>query len=200
MEASKVRANEFQIKQLKFLESIDMRLKELVEKTSVGPTLARAGENSFAEDADLIQVSGMEAPWVLKMLQWDGKSEVYDEEELKGFLGFNPNDDDPDGLSWCAGFLKRILEECGIDTQGLDLSAMSFANFGSDCEEVNGAILVFQPKQGSRYHVSHVGVKVDDDKLFGGNQGDSVKRSNLAWYKQNAELVACRCPKGYELV
>lgn len=152
------------------------------------------------ESEPIIEVSGMQAPWVLQFPKWDGKSEIYDEDELKDFLGFNPNDDDPDGKAWCAGFLKRILEECGIDTQGLDLSAMSFANFGYECEPVNGAILVFQPKLESKHKISHVGVKVDDDKLFGGNQGDSAKKSNLAWYMQHAELVACRCPNGYKLV
>ena len=147
-----------------------------------------------------IEVPGMEAPWVLKSLTWDGKSEVYDEEELKSFLGFNPNGNDPDGKPWCAGFLKKNLQECGIDTTGLDLSVMSFADFGYECEQVNGAIMVFQPKVDSKYRISHVGVKVEDDKLFGGNQGDSAKRSNLAWYMQHAELVACRCPEGYRLL
>lgn len=161
---------------------------------------------SIGQQPAIIEISGMQAPWVIGNLKWDGKSEVYDEDELKAFLGFNPNDDDADGLSWCAGFQKRILEECGIDTTGLDLSAISFIklgyeiDYGGDISNIpNGAFLVFQPKPGSRYKVSHVGVKVDDDKLYGGNQGDSAKRSNLAWYLANAELVAVRCPNGYKL-
>ena len=154
---------------------------------------------------EFIAVPGMQAPWVLQFPKWDGKSEIYDEEVLKDFLGFNPNDDDPDGKSWCAGFLKRILEECGIDTTGLDLSALSFANFGYEVEPSatgdypDGVFMVFQPKPGSKYRISHVGVKVDGDKLFGGNQGDSAKKSNLAWYLANAILVAVRCPNGYKL-
>ena len=156
------------------------------------------------QGSGLIEVSGMEAPWVLGGLKWDGKSEIYDEEELKAFLGFNPNGQDPDGKSWCAGFWLRILQELGIDTTGLDLSAISFTRLGYEVETStgdypDGVFMVFQPKQGSKYNISHVGVKVDGDKLFGGNQGDSAKKSNLPWYLANAELVAVRCPNGYSL-
>lgn len=153
------------------------------------------------QGSGLIEISGMQAPWVLSGLKWEGKSEIYDEEELKAFLGFNPNGQDPDGKSWCAGFWLRILQELGIDTTGLDLSVLSFKNSSAfyECDMVNGAFLVFQPKQGSKYSISHLGVKVDDDKLFGGNQGDSAKKSNLAWYLEHAELIACLCPHGYSL-
>lgn len=153
----------------------------------------------------LIEVSGMQAPWVLGGLKWEGKSEIYDEEELKAFLGFNPNDDDPDGKAWCAGFWIPILGECGIDTTGLDLSALSFSNLGYEVQPSaagdypDGVFMVFQPKPGSKQRISHVGVKVDGDQLYGGNQGDSAKKSNLAWYLANAILVAVRCPNGYKL-
>ena len=154
--------------------------------------------------SDVVVIDGMQSPWVLGGLEWDGKSEIYDEEELHAFLGFNPNGNDADGKSWCAGFWISVFELCGIDTAGLNLSAVSFRDFGYDVKVItdkipNGSILVFQPKAESRYRISHVGVKVDDDKLFGGNQGDSAQRSNLAWYMKNAELVAVRCPNGYDI-
>ena len=155
----------------------------------------------------IIEVKGMEAEWVVSGLTWDGKSEVKDEEELTNFLGFCPNDKKPQGKSWCAGFWLKIFEALGFDVSGLDLSAISFVNFGYDLLETyevdelpNGAILVFQPDPNGHFPISHVGVKVDDDKLFGGNQGNKAKRSNLAWYLANAKLVAARCPDGYKLV
>ena len=196
---------EFEIKQLDLLGQINDKLgKVLVTDQVEMPEWYRRERGietpSVIQTPSIIEIDGMQAPWVLGGMQWDGMSEIYEEEPLKEFLGFNPNGNDPDGKPWCAGFLKRILEECGIDTTGLDLSALSFADYGSECEPVNGAILVFQPILSRKQRISHVGVKVDDDKLFGGNQGDSAKKSNLEWYLQNAELVASRCPPGYKLV
>ena len=153
------------------------------------------------------KIDGMKSAWVLDGLNWDGKSEVDDEDELKSFLGFNPNDKDSDGKSWCAGFWVSIFKNLGFDVSGLDLRAISFANFGYDLLEThtqqnipNGSILVFQPSPDGDFPISHIGVKVDGDKLFGGNQGNKAKRSNLSWYFGNAELVAARCPEGYKLV
>lgn len=202
------------------LESIDDKLGRLIvllenpqqvlQGAAPGQIASGAGSmgnpQSFLQP--LVPVSGMDAPWVRKALGFNGKSEVYDEEELTAFLGFNPNGHDPDGKPWCAGFLKRIFEDCDIDTSGVDLSALSFQDFGyslfqnlpSVDEIPNGAVLVFQPREDSKYNISHVGLKVDGDKLFGGNQGDAAKKSNLAFYLKNATLVAARCPNGYQLV
>ena len=148
--------------------------------------------------SNIIEVKGIEAPWVIEALKWEGKSEVADKKELQDFLGFNPNDQDPDGQPWCAGFWNSIFGKLGIQ-HAHTLRASDYCDFGYECDEVDGAILVFAPDPESPYPISHVGVKIGDH-LFGGNQGDSVKRSNLAWYKENAELVACRCPEGYKLV
>lgn len=157
--------------------------------------------------SEIIEVVGMEAPWVVRGLEFEGKSEVDDEKELTDWLGFNPNDKKKDGKSWCAGFWLKIFEELGFDVSDLDLSAISFADFGYDLLEMfgldslpNGAILVFQPDPDGDFPISHVGVKVYGDKLFGGNQGNKAKCSNLAWYFENAKLVAACCPDGYKLV
>lgn len=164
-------------------------------------------EPEIHNEPEIIEVSGMQAPWVIEGLTWDGKSEVTDKKELTDFLGFNPNGRDPDGKSWCAGFWLRIFQQLGFDVSQLTLAAISFATFGYDLlgrydeqSLPNGAILVFQPDPDGDFPISHVGVKVDDDKLFGGNQGNKAKRSNLAWYFANAQLVAARCPDGYKLV
>lgn len=186
------------------LEKGQSEIKEILSGTLETPSAANM---TPLQTPKLIEVVGMEAPWVVDGLTWDGKSEVEDEEELKSFLGFNPNDQDADGKSWCAGFWLKIFEALGFDVSGLDLRAISFATFGYDLMELyppetlpNGSILVFQPDPEGDFPISHIGVKVDGDKLFGGNQGDKAKRSNLAWYLSNAQLVAARCPDGYKLV
>ena len=164
-------------------------------------------DEMLSDGQQIIEVKGMEAPWVVDGFVWNGKSEVVDEEELKAFLGFNPNGADRDGLSWCAGFWLKIFEALGFDVSGLDLRAISFANFGYDLLQAydeqslpDGAILVFQPKPDGDFPISHVGVKTNGNKLYGGNQGDRAKESHLGWYLQNANLVAARCPDGYKLV
>ena len=148
-----------------------------------------------------IKVEGHTAPWVAEGLRWEGKAEAADEKELTEFLGFNPNEA-TGGKSWCAGFWISIFSQLGCDTSGLNLMATSFKTFGYAIDTIcDGAILVFEPKPDAPYPIRHVGVAVDGcQKLFGGNQGDQAKKSNLQWYLDNAELTAIRCPAGYELV
>ena len=187
---------------------------ELLKHAPIGDKKAAEAGLKDAEDAfkdlsndspDLIQVDGDTAPWVLEMSKRIGLSEIEDEDELTKFLGVNPNDDDADGVSWCAIYVGKCLTAAGIENPE-SLSVMDYADFGYDlfreykAESIpNGAILLFQPKAGKR-RISHIGVKVQGNKLLGGNQGDSVKCSNLQWYLNNAELVAARCPNGYELI
>ena len=56
-----------------------------------------------------------------------------------------------------------------------------------------GALGVFEGETGG-----HVGF-VRGDKLLGGNQGDSVKYSNLAWFKSNMKLLGYRWPSDYPI-
>lgn len=188
------------------LNLLDAKLDKILEILTADKQDGGLVEDAIPEEAQLIEVPGMEAPWVLEGLKWDGKSEVDDEKELTDWLGFNPNGA-TGGSSWCAGFWLKIFRELGFDVSDLNLSAISFASFGYDLLQTfnendlpDGAILVFQPNPDGDFPISHVGVKVDDDKLFGGNQGNKAKRSNLAWYLANAQLVAARCPDGYKLV
>lgn len=150
---------------------------------------------------DIIEVSGMEAPWVINGLKWNGKHEVRDQKELQDFLGFNPNDA-AGGKSWCAGFWLKIFKDLGFDVSELNLMVTSFKTFGYEIPEItDGAICVFEPKEDADFPIRHIGVAVDNcTKLFGGNQGNSAKRSNLTWYLENADLTAIRCPHGYTLV
>lgn len=155
----------------------------------------------------IVKVYWEDAPWVKVLSEKKGLSEIYDEEELTEWLCMNPNER-TGGRPWCAQAILKALEESGIDTTGLDASVVSFGRwdggyeieYGALDDIPNGAILVFQPKDGSRIKVSHVGIKVNHNKLLGGNQGDEIKESNLAWYLDNADLVLVLCPNGYELL
>ena len=175
------------------------RILNVLERENTTRFEGRGMIDPIAEpESNIIEVKGIDAPWVTEGVKWDGYHEVRDQAPLTEFLGFNPNGADG-GLSWCAGFWISVFKAVHIDTAGLDLSARSFVNWGWECKEVNGAILVFGPKDDAPFPVSHVGVKLGDE-LFGGNQGNSAKCSNLAWYKENAELLAVRCPEGYNLI
>lgn len=177
------------------LKDISQKLDKVLE------LLTAPKQTSLSGKTDLIEVSGMQAPWVLEGLRWDGMHEARDQQALTDFLGFNPNDADG-GKPWCAGFWLSIFKELGFDVSGLNLMATSFKDFGYELPEVvDGAICVFEPHEESDFPIKHMGVVVDDcTKLFGGNQGNSAKRSNLAWYMENAQLTAIRCPHGYKLV
>lgn len=181
------------------LESIDNKLGVILKAVS-GNTGIEVPTPEILEGRGIIEVKGMEADWVVSGLKWNGKHEARDQKELQDFLGFNPNDADG-GKSWCAGFWLKIFEELGFDVSGLNLMATSFKTFGYEIDNItDGAICVFEPKEDADFPIRHVGVVVDNcQKLFGGNQGNSAKRSNLQWYLENAELTAIRCPDGYKL-
>lgn len=173
-------------------------LDEIIDPVSIEAT---PHNETIETPPGIIEVKGMEADWVVSGLKWNGKHEARDQKELQDFLGFNPNDADG-GKSWCAGFWLKIFEELGFDVSGLNLMATSFKTFGYEIDNItDGAICVFEPKEDADFPVRHIGVVVDNcQKLFGGNQGNSAKRSNLQWYLENAELTAIRCPDGYKLV
>ena len=193
------RMTDFEIKQLKLLTSIDEKLGKFLATVPLQGEVEAVLETP--PTPNLIEVKGMEADWVINGLKWNGKHEARDEKTLTDFLRFNPNDA-TGGKSWCAGFWLRIFEELGFDVSDLNLMATSFKTFGYEIDNIcDGAICVFEPKDDAPFPIRHVGVVVDNcQKLFGGNQGNSAKRSNLDWYLANAELTAIRCPDGYKLI
>lgn len=141
----------------------------------------------------LIAVGGGDPiPWLVEAQRWEGKSEVFDQEELTGYLGVNPNDKDG-GVPWCAYFVNAVMRECGIEGTGSGAAA-SFENWGSECGVVDGAIAVYGP---GAIPGGHVGFVVGSG-LFGGNQGDSARLNrNRGWFDQNKTLIGYRCPPGY---
>jgi len=134
-------------------------------------------------------------PWLIEAQKWDGKSEVFDQEELTQFLGVNPNDDDG-GQAWCADFINACMRECDIEGTGSS-AADSFEHWGTECGCVDGAIAVYGP---GIIKGGHVGIVLGNG-LFGGNQGDSVRLNlNRGWFDDNKTLIGYRCPPGYKLL
>lgn len=96
-----------------------------------------------------------------------------------------------DEVPWCAAFVCRILDECGLKSSR-SASADSYESWGQKSELVPGAIVVFQWADGS-HHVSIVDSVIDSKTVgcIGGNQSNCVKVSKFA----RKSIVAIRAPK-----
>lgn len=104
-------------------------------------------------------------PWLTKMLEWEGKDEVDDNEELSAFLGV-----DPEETPWCAAMLTSCLAQTG--QKYLGLRARDYADYGEEGDGAIGDIAVWR---------SHVGVVCDDDgSVIGGNVSNMVRKSPSA--------------------
>lgn len=180
-------------KEEQFLDKLSELLDRL-EPLAEAMTLVQAKiDRDKAQPAEspvlLIVPEDEDAPWIVEAQKWMGLNEMDDQEELQAFLGINPNDQ-AGGLPWCAAFVDKVLEACGIKGTG-SLRAADFQNWGQPCEERNGAVAVFD---------GHVGFVVQDgEKILGGNQGDMVRLNNLAWYKNNRKFLGYRWPSEYEV-
>jgi len=75
-------------------------------------------------------------------------------------------------IPWCAIFVNAILAMCGLKTTGT-MRARDFMEYGEECEEKVGAIVVYR---------SHVGFVSEKGKCLGGNQSDSVCEGEQSWY------------------
>ena len=186
-------------------QAIQFHVKKLYDLVNIADTNdmdTTAPEESLSILTPLI-VKAEEAPWMVEARKWEGKSELYDEAELTAFLGINPNDKKPDGKPWCGAFVGKTLTAANIMNPD-SLTATDYAYKGDyhfyKCGCLDGAIAVFDEKPGSPYKGGHVGyVCKKGTKLLGGNQGDSVRESNLKWYLDSKMLVGYYCPNGYEL-
>ena len=84
---------------------------------------------------------------------------------------------------WCAIFVNGVLARAGLATTGT-MRARDFANYGDECEEMVGAIVVYK---------SHVGFVPEIGKCLGGNQSDGVTIGEQRWY---GSPIAYRFPTG----
>ena len=84
-----------------------------------------SGSTATESDNGLIVIpEGQRPPWTQIAEQFLGKNEIDDEDELREFLGFNPNDQDADGLAWCKGFVDSCHKKCGIEYPSIRHSSL----------------------------------------------------------------------------
>ena len=120
------RLTEFEIKQLKFLESIDIKLGKLLE-----------GKSSLLESPDEEE----SYPWLTKMLEFEGYDEVDHNAELADFLGI-----DPEEVPWCAAMVTSCLKASGKSALGL--RARDYAEYGEEGDGSLGDIAVWRSHVG----------------------------------------------------
>ena len=116
-------------------------------------------------------------PHVTEAEKWIGIDEG--DPKIHELLG---DEHDWEVVSWCAKGLNCILERCGIKGTGT-MRARDFADWGEEGDGSFGDIAVFD---------KHVTIIVEDGKALGCNQGNTTKRSNLAWYMQNMQFLGYR--------
>jgi len=86
-------------------------------------------------------------------------------------------------IPWCAIFVNGVLALAGLATTGT-MRARDFLEYGEECEEKVGAIVVYK---------SHVGFVSEIGKCLGGNQSDSVCEGQQSWY---GKVLGYRWPNG----
>lgn len=84
---------------------------------------------------------------------------------------------DHDEVPWCAAFVCRVLDECGLPSTK-SAAAVSYAHYGHPSALIPGSIVVFKWASGG-HHVTFCHHLVDHDYVacIGGNQSDMVKIS-----------------------
>jgi uncharacterized protein (TIGR02594 family) len=113
-------------------------------------------------------------------------------EWAKAIGGWIANFYTKDEIPWCGLFVAHCMTENGFDVPENPLSALAYANFGTELGEPSyGAVMVFGRKGGG-----HVGFYAGEDEdayhILGGNQSDMVCYSRIA----KDRLKAVRWPKG----
>lgn len=158
---------------------------------------ADVATDSGQVEPELIEVTGAEAPWYLKAMEFLGLDEAEDQEELEDFLGINPNEK-TGGQPWCAYFIVAVFGAIGIKW-GQSGRAVDHAEYGYKIDEpIDGAIVIFE---GGFLSGGHIAIVCEGGtKMLGGNQRNMVKLNNLAYYIANSNLVGYYVPHGYKLV
>ncbi len=145
------------------LVSMDSKLGIIVEALSVSsPTLP-----TETPETELDSNS-----WMRPAESFIGLDEDADEAQV---IEFSQTAGTPIASSetpWCAIFVNAILAMAGLRTTGT-MRARDFADYGLECEEKVGAIVVYK---------SHVGFVPEIGKVLGGNQSDGVNIGEQSWY------------------
>ena len=141
--------------------------------------------SSPAVDNGLITIpDGEDPPWLSQAKTYVGIDEDRDEDKVLALAKDAGTPIESSETPWCAIFVNGILAQCGLDTTGT-MRARDFTEYGQECEERVGAIVVYR---------SHVGFVPEIGKILGGNQSDGVNIGEQRWY---GKPIAYRFPEGY---
>ena len=97
-----------------------------------------------------------------------------------------------DEVPWCSFFENWLMRQCGIEGTH-SAAALSWLNWGIECDEQVGAVVIFD-YGGGHGHVTNL-YEIHQDGLFciGGNQRDSVCLS----FFSRARVAGYRLPEGW---
>lgn len=110
--------------------------------------------------------------WLDKAKEYLGIDEDADEDKVIELSKLAGTPITSSETPWCAIFVNAILASCGFATTGT-MRARDFEDYGEECEEKVGAIVVYK---------SHVGFVSEIGKCLGGNQSDGVTVGEQSWY------------------
>ena len=169
------------------IESMENRLTHLEDK--LGRITAILTEDVIAstpavEDSAITIPEGEDPPWLSKARGYLGIDEDDDEDKVLALAKDAGTPIESSETPWCAIFVNGILAQCGLETTGT-MRARDFEDYGQECEERVGAIVVYR---------SHVGFVPEKGKILGGNQSDGVNIGEQRWY---GKPIAYRFPEGY---
>ena len=137
-----------------------------------------------ADDGLITIPDGTDPPWLLQAKTYVGIDEDRDADKVLALAKDAGTPIESSETPWCAIFVNGILAQCGLDTTGT-MRARDFTDYGQECEERVGAIVVYR---------SHVGFVPEIGKILGGNQSDGVNIGEQQWY---GTPIAYRFPDGY---
>ena len=170
---------DFQEKQLELLEEIKEKLTIVADKIQV-PTAQ--GGSILAPVIEDVPIELNPEDWLSVAQKYVGLDEHDDTDAVKEMLqqgkvmGL-----DPTATPWCAAFVRAILNIAGLQSLNT-LRARDWAEYGEECEEKVGAIVVYR---------SHVGFVPEIGKVLGGNQSDGINIGSQSWY---GKPIAYRWP------
>ncbi len=166
--------------------TIETRLGNLESK--LDQILALLGEDAPARvtkaETPLAIPDGQDPPWLEKARVYLGIDEERDEDKVLALARDAGTPIDSSETPWCAIFVNGILAQCGLETTGT-MRARDFENYGQECEERVGAIVVYR---------SHVGFVSEKGKVLGGNQSDGCNIGEQHWY---GKPITYRFPDNY---
>lgn len=172
---------EYQEKQLELLTNIDAKLSVIAEKIHV-PTAQGGSIDVPTAEQILPPIQLNPEDWLSVAREYLGLDEHDDTDAVKLMLqkgkvmGIDPTE-----TPWCAAFVRAVLNMAGLQSINT-LRARDWADYGEECEEKVGAIVVYR---------SHVGFVSEIGKVLGGNQSDGINEGEQSWY---GKPIAYRWP------